>query len=204
MLDVLTYHDSYPNPARAGLLDTAAGCYGKSNLARGGFTARFSVPYLQFFILVLGYTEMDHKEGAQVDGSKRRRQEMLLGIRADLEEAEISWEGSINRDKSMDGLSTTVWASGQLYMCSKNAENQGKKLPSFTGQQITNRKADLQIEKATTTRERKELRERLCEMKREMEEIKDSLAYLDFRVKALGEIEEELLDLEVIANVYMS
>lgn len=89
-------------------------------------------------------------------------------------------------------------------MCSKDAENQGKKLPSFTGQQIANRKADLQIEKATTTRERKELRERLREMKMEMEEIKDSLEYLDFRVKALGEIEEELLDLEVIANVYMS
>ncbi|KAF9061682.1 hypothetical protein BDP27DRAFT_1369430 [Rhodocollybia butyracea] len=182
------------------LISDSSGLLWEIKPSQGGFTARFSVPYLQFFILVLGYTEMDHKEGAQVDGSKRRRQEMLLGIRADLEEAEISWEGSINRDKSMDGLSTTVWASGQLYMCSKNAENQGKKLPSFTGQQITNRKADLQIEKATTTRERKELRERLCEMKREMEEIKDSLAYLDFRVKALGEIEEELLDLEVIAN----
>lgn len=59
------------------------------------------------------FSEMNHKEGAQVDGTKRRRQEMLLGIRADLEEAEISWEGSMNRDISMDGLSTTVWASGQ-------------------------------------------------------------------------------------------
>lgn len=89
-------------------------------------------------------------------------------------------------------------------MCSKDAENQGKKLPSFTGQQIASRMADLQIEKAMTTRERKELKERLREMEREMEETKDSLGYLDFRVKALQEIEEELRDLEVIANVFMS
>ncbi|KAF9016504.1 hypothetical protein BDP27DRAFT_1378748 [Rhodocollybia butyracea] len=82
-------------------------------------------------------------------------------------------------------------------VCSTDAENNGQKLPSFTGRQIADRLNALQIEKSETKKQQIGSRERLRKIEREMEELKDSLGYLDFRVEALQKIEEELLDLEL-------
>lgn len=88
--------------------------------------------------------------------------------------------------------------------CTMKAFVNGSPQPSFSGEQVENlRLAELEGHRQESLQDRDELQQEIHELERRLFQKKDQLGYLNFRVDAMRETAQDLMDLKAVAVARM-
>lgn len=87
--------------------------------------------------------------------------------------------------------------------CTMKAFVNGSPQPSFSGEQVEKRLAELEGHRQEALQDRDELQQEIHELERRLFQKKDQLGYLNFRVDAMRETAQDLMDLKAVAVARM-
>ncbi|KIK54150.1 hypothetical protein GYMLUDRAFT_249754 [Collybiopsis luxurians FD-317 M1] len=132
-----------------------------------------------------------------------RRVALLNNIRPDFSDANLTWEDTKNRDRSLDGIATETWSALQLWRCTVEAHAKCERLPSFTGQQVQRRIFGIVKSKELLKKEKEDLHHEVGAMEAELARKIDRETEINDELKSLLTAERELKDLALIAEALL-